>query len=353
MNDAPLATLTGSTSIAEIKCHRKVMGVKMTEEIRKLCHFFLKKHPSHIKDLWYPKPAPKAYHEKEFGCVIGGTVSSVGDILDRILVVNSLIDTCKDIYLGGQFGLAALHALGVKVGHIDNAGDFDQTTEFFNTLFVKSVEKKARLHFPTDFLLAVPEDMEKSKQEQMEYEAQLQQQIQATNRSKAKSTGGADSALNQSQQDIESMKQIRHWFDRMIVTGKTREAKIGHLVSEAWNNHVLKKAFESLVSKGVIEEGQEFSLENPLLADSVIHNTVEEAEAGEAVKPNEIVVEFSSHTRQTLCDMANVTFKLLWDGSLSPLSAHYPDSAQANLSTKLFTETLFDLRVASQNDDEP
>jgi len=39
----------------------------------------------------------------------------------------------------------------------------------------------------------------------------------------------------------------------MIVTGKTREAKIGHLVSEAWNNQVLKMAFESLVAKGIIE----------------------------------------------------------------------------------------------------
>ena len=101
MNDAPLATLSGSTSIAEIKCNRKVMGVKMTEELRKLCQFFLKKHPSDIKDLWYPKPAPKPYHEKEIACVIGGTVTSVGEILDRILVVNSLIDTCKDIYFAG------------------------------------------------------------------------------------------------------------------------------------------------------------------------------------------------------------------------------------------------------------
>ena len=71
------------------------------------------------------------------------------------------------------------------------------------------------------------------------------------------------------------------------------------------------------------------------------------------MKSNEIVVEYSSLTQQALNEMANVTFKLLWDGSLSPISAHHPDSAQANLSTKLFVETLFDLRVSSQNDDEP
>ena len=30
VNDAPIATLTGSNSISDIKCNRKVMGVKMT-----------------------------------------------------------------------------------------------------------------------------------------------------------------------------------------------------------------------------------------------------------------------------------------------------------------------------------
>ena len=177
VNDAPLATLTNSNSISEIKCSRKVMGVKMTEELRKLCQFFLKKHPSQITDLWYNKPQQRSYFEREFACVIGGTVGSVSEILDRILLVNSLIDTCKDIYLGGQFGLAALHALGVKVGHVDNMSDFEQTAEFFQTLFVKCVGKKARLHFPLDLLTASPDDIEKAKHEQIEHEALVQQQI--------------------------------------------------------------------------------------------------------------------------------------------------------------------------------
>lgn len=43
VNDAPLMTLTNSNSIAEIKCKKRVMGVRMTEEIRKLCLFFMKK----------------------------------------------------------------------------------------------------------------------------------------------------------------------------------------------------------------------------------------------------------------------------------------------------------------------
>lgn len=45
VNDAPLMTLSNSNSIAEIKAKKRVMGVRMTEEIRKLSLFFLKKNP--------------------------------------------------------------------------------------------------------------------------------------------------------------------------------------------------------------------------------------------------------------------------------------------------------------------
>ena len=62
VNDAPIATLSSSNSIAEIRCKRKVMGVKMTEELRKVCHFFLKKHPKDQLDLWYNRPNISSYH---------------------------------------------------------------------------------------------------------------------------------------------------------------------------------------------------------------------------------------------------------------------------------------------------
>lgn len=50
VNDAPMMTLSQSNSIAEIKCKRRVMGVRMTEEIRKLSLFFLKKNPQDLKN---------------------------------------------------------------------------------------------------------------------------------------------------------------------------------------------------------------------------------------------------------------------------------------------------------------
>lgn len=56
VNDAPLATLTNSNTIAEIKCKKKIMGIRMTEEIRKIALFFLKKYPFDILTNYYVQP---------------------------------------------------------------------------------------------------------------------------------------------------------------------------------------------------------------------------------------------------------------------------------------------------------
>jgi uncharacterized protein YhaN len=42
VNDAPLACLTTSNSVSELKASRKVMGLHMTETVRRLAQFFLK-----------------------------------------------------------------------------------------------------------------------------------------------------------------------------------------------------------------------------------------------------------------------------------------------------------------------
>jgi 3-phosphoglycerate kinase len=42
VNDAPLASLTNSNTVSEIKCPQKVMGMKMTEEMRNIAQFFMK-----------------------------------------------------------------------------------------------------------------------------------------------------------------------------------------------------------------------------------------------------------------------------------------------------------------------
>jgi hypothetical protein len=42
INDAPLASLTNSNTTSDIKCQKKVMGMKMTEEMRNIAQFFMK-----------------------------------------------------------------------------------------------------------------------------------------------------------------------------------------------------------------------------------------------------------------------------------------------------------------------
>ena len=36
INDAPLASLTNSNTVSEVSCSKKVMGMKMTEEMRNI-----------------------------------------------------------------------------------------------------------------------------------------------------------------------------------------------------------------------------------------------------------------------------------------------------------------------------
>ena len=113
MNDAPLACLTSSNSVAEIKCDRKVMGIKMTEEVRKLAQFFLKKYPLTVNERHIRTPEMRDYYLIPFSAVLGGACHSVMDIMDKVLLANSLLDNANSIYLVGEIGVAAAAALDI------------------------------------------------------------------------------------------------------------------------------------------------------------------------------------------------------------------------------------------------
>lgn len=119
VNDAPLACLTTSNSVAEIKCDRKVMGVKMTEEVRKLAQFFLKKFPLQVKERHIKMPDFKDYYNIPFSAVLGGDCHSMSDLMDKILLTNSMLDNANTIYLVGEVGIAAAAALDVNVSRIE------------------------------------------------------------------------------------------------------------------------------------------------------------------------------------------------------------------------------------------
>ena len=92
VNDAPLACLTTSNSVAEIKCDRKVMGFHMTEIVRKLAQFFLKKYPLDVHERHIKRPDYQGYFEHKFTAFLGGNSKTPADIIDKILLANSLLD---------------------------------------------------------------------------------------------------------------------------------------------------------------------------------------------------------------------------------------------------------------------
>lgn len=89
VNDAPLACLSASSnSVSEARCAQNVLGVRLTEEIRKLAAFFTKRFPLDVKERHIKVPDPKPYLQTNFSVVLGGALESRADLLDRILLAN-------------------------------------------------------------------------------------------------------------------------------------------------------------------------------------------------------------------------------------------------------------------------
>lgn len=157
VNDAPLASLTNSNSVNEIKCPQKIMGMKMTEELRNISQFFLKKFPLDINSIYYEQPDPSLeYFTYKSTAIIGGICKNNTEILEKILLANSFLDTFTKIFLVGEMALAALHALGFYTGNIERLPntkeDYDKLKEFFIQLFETSVDKNCEIILPCDFV---------------------------------------------------------------------------------------------------------------------------------------------------------------------------------------------------------
>jgi hypothetical protein len=69
--------------------------------------------------------------------VIGGMCKSHSEMLDRILMVNQLIEQATKIYFAGDMGLAAVSCLmEMKVAKVDhNSLNFLDYSRFFKRLF--------------------------------------------------------------------------------------------------------------------------------------------------------------------------------------------------------------------------
>lgn len=168
INDAPQASLSASNSVNEIACKQKIMGMKMTEDLRSIGQFFMKQFPLDVHSIYYKQPRPDLeYFACKSTAVIGGVCKTSQDILDKILLANSFLDTFEKIIFVGEVALACLYALGISPGKVERADaaaeEYESIKEFVLKLFDRSVAKQVEIVLPVDYVTAPMEPLEEIK----------------------------------------------------------------------------------------------------------------------------------------------------------------------------------------------
>lgn len=141
------------------------MGMKMTEEMRNIAQFFMKEFPLDIDSIYQKTPdSTLEYFTVKATAIIGGICQSTSDILEKILLANSFLDTFNRIYFVGEMGLVAIHALGLNPGLVErsaeNREEYEKMKEFFLRLYDKSIEKGCEIKIPIDFVTAPKASLE-------------------------------------------------------------------------------------------------------------------------------------------------------------------------------------------------
>lgn len=159
MNDAPLASLSSSNSVNDIVCGKKVMGQTMTQELRKIAQFFMKKFPLDIDSIYYKMPdANLEYFTIKSTAIIGGLCTSVSDMLSKVVLLNSFVRQFEKVILVGEIGLLALNSIGVYPGLVERSenciSEYDSLVEFMRKVFDKSIHYGCEIVLPTDFVTA-------------------------------------------------------------------------------------------------------------------------------------------------------------------------------------------------------
>jgi len=147
VNDAPKASLTECSSICDIRSENMLLGLRMKEMISKIADFFTQ--------LKFP-----------FAAVLAGN-----DIKDKILLINSLMDTVEYIYLFGDVGLYFLAALGVKIKGFEHD---DLYYAAVHKVMAKAKENGIEIVLPKDFRVikayVKPEPIVEEKKEEVKVE---------------------------------------------------------------------------------------------------------------------------------------------------------------------------------------
>ena len=135
------------------KCKLNVMGIKLTEDLRKLAKFFMKRFPLSVHERHFVRPSSQPYFKTQFTVVIGGLCKNHTEMLDKILLVNQLIEQATKIFFVGDIGIAAVACLlDTRVSKVDhNNLKFLDYSRFFKRLMHKAMEKGCDIILPVDF----------------------------------------------------------------------------------------------------------------------------------------------------------------------------------------------------------
>ena len=305
INDALDASLTHSNTIADLRIPVKVMGIRMTEEVRKLGMFF--KYP----------------HSPTFA-IVGGTFK--WNISDRILLLNSLIYSTDTIFIWGGFALYFLKALGIKLGSQHSIIQ-DKYLKLWKDILLKAYHKGVKIILPTDFVTL------------------------------SKPKLGADTEVKTG--------EIGHETTDHMTSFKPGETAIDTVGEVNWIDLVYDESKQIVDFSNFIEK-RLHELYNP---DEVSHTPLnnspptEENKEGEAaldstphvdpVPSHELeskayILEYGGSTMQNVLAHTKDAMKLFWDGSISI----YPDTF-AHENNKTMTFDLLRIRTENEDRTEP
>ena len=119
----------------------------------------MKQFPLDVNSIYVKKPdAGLDYYSCKSSAIIGGICKNKSEILEKIILVNSFVDTFERILLVGEIGLIGLYTLGLYPGLVErsnkNIEEYSKLKDFMLEVFKKAANKKCRIILPTDFICA-------------------------------------------------------------------------------------------------------------------------------------------------------------------------------------------------------
>lgn len=171
--------------------------MKMTEHVRKISQFFMKKFPLDIDSIYYPRPDPnQEYFTYKSAAIVGGTFNSVSEIIEKILLINQLVRQFEHLIIVGELGLLGLHTIGIYPGQIERSEnsikEYDSLKEFMKKVFEKGVELGCNIQIPVDAYVAESRGLEDIMNEKADGQEGTAQEGSAPEKSNPTKTGTAE-----------------------------------------------------------------------------------------------------------------------------------------------------------------